>query len=342
MTESTAPPQAMSLWVVEGTVDFPVQLKMQTPKRVAHMFVNLAGEDPDGFVQMRPLDRNRAMSSVFWSSSHRIIYECRALVRAPEVGLALMRGTELYEHVADRLTLLSGYPVEVVAVGFIYNEDLLRRCIAGEIREYEATTGGEQAFRTQLPRNAHLPSLMMPPPVALEALRWFRHAMLATRTLDQYLFYHIALESIAEHVPGVERGPRRNPDGQEEEGLESQVAAAIKFLLQRRNLPLEGRRTLATIRARIAHGNTDSETFQIAHANMRVIQRLAADGIAMVYGINPEALAVMEPSPVQFMAPILRAQYSAQDDPTSRWGGLLSDAHCKYVADAKRLCDSQG
>ncbi len=332
MTEKT---QMIALYVVEGTVDLPIQLNAQPPKPVAHVFVSLGGEDPDGFVQMRPLDRERAMSSVWWSPSERIIYECRALVRAPEATLALLRGMELYEHVADRLTLLSGYPVEVVAVRYTYNEDMLKRCIAGEITEYEATTGGEETFRTQLPKNAHLPGLMMPPAVALEALRWFRHAMLATRTLDQYLFYHIALESIARHVPDVERGPRRDAAGKEEAGLESPEAAAVKFLLQRRNLPLEGRRTLATIRGRIAHGDTDVETVQMAHANMRAIQRLVADGIAMVCGISPEAFAIMEPSPVQFMAPLGRAQYSAEDDPTTRWGGLLSDVHSKYVVAAK-------
>jgi hypothetical protein len=326
MTESAETPRTMSLWVVEGKVDFPVQLRMEPPKPVAHVLISLGGEDPDGFVQMKPLDRDRAASSVFWSPSERIIYEARALVRALEPGLALMRGIELYEHVADRLTLVAGYPVEVVSVGFTYSEDMLRRCIVGELKEYEATTGGEQVFRTQIPRNAHLPSLMMPPPAALEAVRWFRHAMLATRTLDKYLFYHIALESLAKHVPGVERGPRRNPDGEEEGGLESQEAAAIKFLLQRRGLPLEGRKTLATIRARIAHGNT--------------IQRLAADGIGMVCGINPDLFSVMEPSPVLFMAPIGRAQYSAESNPTTSWGGLLGDAHRKYVDQAKGLAPS--
>jgi hypothetical protein len=251
--------------------------------------------------------------------------------------LALMRGMELYEHVADRLTLVGGYPVEVVNIGFAYNEDTLKRCIAGEVKDYEATAVGRQGFRTHVPRNAHLPSLVIPPPIAFEAIRWFRHAMLTTRILDQYLFYHIALESIARHVPGVVRGPKTNPQGEVQVGLESQEAAAIKFLLQRRKLPLDGRVTLAKIRGKIAHGDTDTETIQMAHANMRVIQRLAADGLSIVCGIEPDAFSVLEPYPFQFMVPIGRADYSSDDNPTTAWGDLLSDVHRRYIEEAQHL-----
>jgi hypothetical protein len=226
-------------------------------------------------------------------------------------------------------------------VRFTYNEDMLRRCVVGEFTEYDSTTGGEYTFRVNPPKNPRAEGLFAPPPVALEAIRWFRHGMLATRTLDQFLFYYIALESIAQHVPGVVPGPRRDAQGNEVEGLESQQAAAIKHLLHRRGLPLDGRRTLAEIRARIAHGNTAWSTIVAAHANMSAVQRLAADGIALVYGMDPATLLVMQPSPVLALAPQVRAPYSARDNPTSSWGSLLSDVHRDCVARAKQLIDTQ-
>jgi hypothetical protein len=248
-----------------------------------------------------------------------------------------MRGSELYEHAADRLALWSGYPVQVLGVGFTYNEDMLRKCAAGELTEYDSTTGGEYTFRVNPPKNIDGVTLFSPPPVALEAIRWFRHAMLAKRTLDQFLYYYISLESISKHVPGVARGPRRDAQGNELQGLETQEAAAIKHLLQRRGLPPDGRRVLAEIRARIAHGNSDWPTIMAAHNNMAALQRLAADGIALVYGMDPLKLFVMQPSPVLTLAPDLRALYSAQDNPTVSWGGFLSDAHADYVARVKQL-----
>ena len=323
-------------WVVEGTIDFPVELRMDTGKTPAAILISLGGEDPDGFMQLRPQNVERASASVWWTASERVAYDCRGLVRAPNPAAALHRGRELFEHVADRLTFLGGYPVEVLSVGMVYNEGQLKQCIAGHASEFDATTGGEASFRTKPAKNAHLLQLLTPPAAALEAMRWFRHAMLSARTLDQFLYYHTSLESIAKHVPGVTRGPRRDAQGKEEKGLESIEAAAIKHLLQRRNLPLEGRRTIATIRARIAHGNTDLDTIMMAHANMRAVQRLAADAIALVFGIVPDLLRVFEPSPVLFMAPILKAKYLHDDNPATRWGSLLSDEFAKYMRETAR------
>jgi hypothetical protein len=326
------------LWVVEGTIDFPVRLPASAAgAQVTQLVVSLGGEDPDGFMQLRPHDRDHLAKTSWWSARERWVYDCRALVRAPDASSALARGIELYEHAADRLTLWSGYPVQVLGVGFTYNEDMLRDCAAGRLTEYEGTTGGEYTCGVNPPKNLGNAALLAPPPVALEAIRWFRHAMLATRTLDQFLFYYIALESIAKHMPGVVRGQRRDAKGNELEDLESQEAAAIKQLLQRRGLPPDGRRNLAEIRARIAHGNTDWPTIVAAHANMATVQRLAGDGIALVYGLDPATLLVMEPNPLLALAPLFRAQYSAQDNPTSSWGSFLSDTHAEHVARAKQF-----
>jgi len=320
------------VWVVEATVDFPVHLNVDVNAPLAALYLSLGGDDLDGFVQMRPLENVRATSSVWWSLKEPVVYECRAAVRAPDAAPALLRGKELFEHVADRLTLLVGYPVRVLSVGVTYNEDMLRQCIAGELSEYDATTGGDDSFRTQLPKNAHLSQLLSPPQSALEAIRWFRHGMTSTRRVDQYLCYYIALESIAKHVPGVTRGPRRSSDGDEEAGLETQENAAIKYLISRHShLPADARKILASIRARIAHGNADIQTLELASANLRLLQRLAADGIALVFGIDPGRLNVLQPSPIEFIAPIMRAQYSPEHDPSKRWGSLLSDAFATYL-----------
>jgi len=340
--EPPSDPQSWPLWVVEGTLDFPVKLPISSSEaQVAQLVLSLGGEDPDGFMQLRPHDGDQLSQASWWSTTERWIYDCRGLVRAPDALSALTRGSELYEHVADRLTLWSGYPVQVLGVRFTYNEDMLRRCADGELAEYDSTTGGEYTFRVNPPKNLNNAALFTPPQDALEAIRWFRHAMLSSRTLEQFLFYYISLESIAKRVPGVVRGPRRDAQGNELEGLESQEAAAIKHLLHRRGLPPDGRPVLAGIRARIAHGNTDWATILAAHKNMAVVQRLAADGIALVYGIDPATLLVMQPSPVLSLAPELRAQYSAQDNPTVSWGGFLSDAHADYVARAKEFVRTQ-
>ena len=342
MGDNHSSPPDMHLWVVEATLDFPVHVKTEPGVPLAAIYVSLGGEDPDGFVQMRPLDHERATTSTFWSSRQPLAYECRGLIRAPDAPSALLRGKELFEHVADRLTLLSGYPMRVLSVGYVYDEDMLRGCIAGELVEYQSTTAGEEVFRTQLPKNAHLPQLLNPPEAALEAIRWFRLGLSAARKPDQYLSYYIALESIAKHVPGVTRGPRRNSAGEEEAGLETQENAAIKHLISRYpQLPLETKKTLATIRARIAHGKTDLQTLHAASANLPLVQRLAADGIALVCGVDPAQFNVLQPSPIDLLAPLLRSPYSVEHDPARRWGGLLSDAFAKYLEGAKHLAGQQ-
>jgi hypothetical protein len=328
----------LNFWVVEATLDLPVNLRVAEGKALSAVCVSLGGDDPDGFIEMRPVDLARATSSVFWSAQEPIAYECRGLVRAPDSALALMRGKELYEHLADRLTLLSGYPVRVLAVGFTYNEDMLRQCIAGEITEFDVTSGGQDCFRTQPATNAHLQRLLIPPEQALEAIRWFRRAMSAATRVEQFLFFYIALESIAKHVPGVSRGVRRDGEGIETDVLETQENAAIKYLLARRlDQSPTAKKTLATIRARIAHGNADLETLELAHANLPVLQRLVLDGIALVYGIEPEHLNALAPSPIRFIAPTGRVQYSPEEHPAKRWGQLLSDSFVRYAEAAGRL-----
>ncbi len=341
--ETSAPdspfdPQSWPLWVVEGTIDFPTRLPVSsTGSPCAQLVLCLGGEDADGFVQLRAHDRDQLAQASWWSANEHWVYDCRGLVRAPQALSALMRGSELYEHAADRLTLWSGYPVQVLSVGFTYNEDMLRKCAAGELTEYDSTSGGEYTFRVNPPKNIDSDSFFAPPAVALEAIRWFRHAMLAKRTLEQFLYYYIALESISRHVPGVSRVPRQDAEGNELEDLETEEAAAIKHLLRRRGLPLDGRPVLAKIRGRIAHGNSDWPTIMAAHNNMAALQRLAADGIALVYGLDPVKLQVMQPSPVFTLAHSLRVPYSAEDNPTVSWGGFLSDTQADYVARAKQL-----
>jgi hypothetical protein len=145
----------MHLWVVEVIIDIPVY-------PIGPSFImpaSFGDEDPDGFVQMRPIDLKRANSSVLWSASKPVAYECRALVRVPEIQYAMERGWELFERLADRLTLLVGYPVRVITIKDAYDEDMLRECIAGRNTEYPYAAGcGEEHLLTQLPMNAHLGS----------------------------------------------------------------------------------------------------------------------------------------------------------------------------------------
>jgi hypothetical protein len=145
-------PRSWPLWVVEGTIDLPARLPASsTGSQVAQLVVSLGGEDPDGFMQLRPHDRDRLAQMSWWSATERWVYDYRGLVRALDAVSALTRGSELYEHVADRMTLWSGNPVQVLAVCFTYNEDMLRKCAAGELTEYDSTTGGEYTF----PVNTH-------------------------------------------------------------------------------------------------------------------------------------------------------------------------------------------
>jgi TPR repeat protein len=214
---------------------------------------------------------------------------------------------------------------------------MLARCVTGQISDFDATSGGEEAFRTQPPKNAHLQQLFIPPEPALEAIRWFRRAMSAGTRVEEYLFLYIALESIAKHIPGVTRLPRRDDEGSETELLETPENAGIRYLLSRHpSLPLSAKRTLATTRARIAHGSADLETLERAEANLPVLQRLVADGIALVYGLDPGQFNVLSPSPIRLLAPVLRARYSPGDNPACRWGGLLSDAFKRFSEAAKQ------
>jgi hypothetical protein len=64
--------------------------------------------------------------------------------------------------------------------------------------------------------------------------------------------------------------------------------------------------------------------------------RLVADGIALVYGIEPSQFNVLAQSPIRFLAPFLRAKYSVDENPAKRWGDFLSDAFSRYLVAAKR------
>jgi hypothetical protein len=78
----------MHLWVVEAIIDIPAY-------PVGPSFIipaSIGDEDADGFIQMRPVDLKRANSSVLWSASKPVAYECRALVRVPEIHYAMERG----------------------------------------------------------------------------------------------------------------------------------------------------------------------------------------------------------------------------------------------------------
>jgi len=324
--------EIQSRWVVEAQVDFPVLLPSRTGTTLSTLSIPIHGNRPDGFVQLKPKDGLDPTAVRWWSKSEQSLFDCRVLVTAANGIFALTQGMELLERLADRLAFYCGRHAEVVSIGFAYDEDSLKACIAGTRTEFDATSGGEPCFRVEEAKNSHLPQLLMPPEQANDACRWFRLGMSATRTLDQYLYYYIALESIAESVPNVTAGPRRDAAGTECGGLESQQAAAIKMLLQLRGLTPDRRQELASIRARIAHGATDTRTFERARANVSLVQRVAADGIALVCGVPPTALQVLAPTPELFVAPMLSAHFDAADNPSTRWNGLLSDAFARRFA----------
>jgi hypothetical protein len=329
---NSSPPPG-NLWIVHGQIDIPVCFPVPANKSIERLYVGLGGMDLDGFVELRPLDCQRSTTSVFWTATAPLAYEFRAGVMAPDSVVALLRGTELAEHLSDRLTLLTGYPIRPLSIGVVYNELQLSQCISGERTEYDLTTGGEEAFRTQLPKNWALLQLLAPPEHAFEAIRWFRHAMLSPRSSDQYLAYYIALEAIAQHVPGVSRRVSDCTKCGKEFGTERWEVAALRYLIARHpQLPPDAGKVLAKIRARIAHGNTDYETLELASANLLTLQRLAADGIALALGIEPGSFNVLAPSSTKLLVPIGHASYSQESNPISDWGDLLSNQFAKYVS----------
>jgi len=233
--------------------------------------------------------------------------------------------------------------VRVITIKDAYDEDMLRECIAGRNTEYPYAAGcGEEHHLTQLPMNAHLGQLLNPPKSAFEAIRWFRQAMTAFRKVDQYLYYYIALESIARHLPGhapgVTKEPRRDNKGKEVKDcsgnviLESPENAGIRYLISSYpDLEKDTKRTLSKTHARIAHGSTDHKILQLAGEKLPLLQRLVADGIALVYGLDPASFNVLQPNPIGLIFPCIQASYSPEEDPTKRWGGLLSDAFARCL-----------
>lgn len=324
------PAEVPALWIVEARLDVPVRLPTHPSGASPNVIqISLGGFDADGFVELRPKDVGRSTGPTFWSADRPLEFDGRALVRAAGGINAFLRGSALYEHLADRLTLLLGYPIRVLAIGTVWNEDELRRCRDGFAKEYTVTTGGTEVWRIQPARNGQFQTLLYPPEAAFEAIRWFRQAQNSTRRIDQYLAYYISLESIARHVPGVTRQPRPNSSASPPE-LESQESAAIKHLLARRQLPSSSRSVLAAIRARIAHGATDVDTLSAATNNIPLIQRLALDGIALVYGLDPDALTTLAPNPIELMLPMCRGTYETDDPPSILRHGFLSDAFSEY------------
>lgn len=336
--ENTGSESVLSTWIAEAVLDIPCQLPSDLQQKTDFLCISFGGSNIDGFVQLRPQDFERATNSVFWSASHPLLFDCRVVVRAADGAIALLRAQALYEHVADRLTLLTGYPARIVSSGITYNEDELVQCIAGNRNEYEVTTGGEIAFRTGPIKNAQLSHVLNPPEVALEAIRWFRHAMNQQRPIDQFLSYYIALESISRHVPDVKRGPRRAADGSELEGEESAESAGIRHLVSRHPaLPPNTRRDLAQIRAQIAHGSTNPKVLDLAFVNLPLVQRLAADGLALVIGVQPEQFQVLRPSFVAFIVPLVHGLYKEDNHPIIRWGKPLTQVFHEYLT----TCDQQ-
>ena len=333
MNDNMADRTEMHLWVVEAIIDIPVCFNLNPNGFSFIIPASFGNQDPDGFIQMRPIDLKRANSPVLWSASKPVAYECRALVRVPESQVAIERGWELFERLADRLTLLVGYPVRVITIKSAYDEDKLKECIVGRTTEYPSENGVEELhLQTQLPMNAHLGQLLNPPRSAFEAIRWFRQGMTASRKVDQYLYYYIALESIAKRVPGVTREHRRNSKGDLENDLETQENAAIRYLISHYpSLPPDTQKKLRKIRAKIVHGNPDIQTLNLASANLGLLQRLVADGIALVYGLDPASFNVLQPSIIELTVPCGDALYSPDEDPTRRWGGLLSDTFARYL-----------
>ena len=320
------------LWVIEGRIDLPCRLPPnESGVPATSLQISLGADDPDGFVQMRARAPDQIQQMEWWEANARAEYDCRGLVRACDSMSAMMRGSELFEHLADRLTVWSGAPVEVLGIVSGYNETMLRKCVEGTLTEFECTLGGQHTFRINNPLNTVHNTFFRPRPDAVEAMRWLRHAMLSQRVLEQYLFYYIALESLAKAIPGVVREPRRNETGEVIDGVESIENAAIKYLLQRRGLPASGKGVLARIRARIAHGNTDWNTIDAAHANMPVVQRLLTDALALVHGIDPNSVSLMPPSPLRGLVPIGFVAYTNDSNPLLPWGGFLSDAHARYL-----------
>lgn len=323
---------AVDLWVVQGKIDMPVYFQIPAGKKFERLYVPLGGNSIDGFVELRPLDEQHSSTSVFWTASNPLVYEFRLGIKASDGGSVLLRGMEYAEHLADRLTLLTGYPVRPLSTGFAYNETQLKACIAGDRAEYDWTTGGEQTFRTQLPMNGDLAQVLAPPEYALEAIRWFRHGMSLTRVPDQFLAYYIAIESIAKHIPGVPRQQSNCTKCGEEFGAERWETAALRYLISRHpQLPEDSGKLLAKIRARIAHGSTDYETLGIARANLPALQRLSADGIALALGINPKSFNFLEPSTIH-LAPFGNVDYSSEENPTTDWGDLLSNKFSIFMS----------
>ena len=342
MNDNMADRTEMHLWVVEAIIDIPVCFNLNPNGFSFIITASFDNQDPDGFIQMRPIDLKRSTSHVLWSVSKPVAYECRALVRIPELHDAIERGWELFERLADRLTLLVGYPVRVITIKNAYDEDMLMECIAGRNTGYPSEAGlGELHLQTQPPMNAPLGQLLNPPKSAFEAIRWFRQGMTASRKVDQYLYYYIALESIAKHVPGVVRERRRDSKGGEgapskkccrQNELETQENAAIRYLISfYPSLPPDTKKTLATIRARIVHGNPDTQTLDLASGKLPLLQRLVADGIALVCGLDPTSFNVFQPNPIELVVPCIDAKYLPDEDPTKRWGGLLSDTFARYL-----------
>jgi hypothetical protein len=329
------------LWVIEAVLDYPVQIQLQADAPPSTICLSMGGQSPDGFVQLRPQDARRSTQPTFCAESDPVLVECRGLVLAPDSMAALLKAADLFEHVADRLTLLSGYPTRVVNVGFAYNEAELRRCVAGELSEFEGTTGGKATFKTQPPKNMALSGLLSAPPSAHEGIRWFRQGLAARRHVDQFLFYYISLECIAEAVPGIARNRKRNAKGEEQDALESTFNALVRHLIGRHTgLPRNTRQELARIRGKVAHGGADVQALRAASQTLPVIQRLAADAIALACGVDPTSFKVLEPPAFDVVIPLLRCHYSSEDNPSSRWGGLLSDvfAKCKDAL-ARQLQD---
>jgi hypothetical protein len=334
--ETPVTSQEPMAWVLEGQMDLPVffdSTESGGDRNVTGLFLDFSGGSGDGVLELKAVDPARINKSVWWSCDEPVLFDFRAVILANNLVHAWERSRDFVEQMLDRLTFLGGAPVQLVKAGMLYNEAELERCRRSETTEYECTTHGINCRTTQLFANPHIVERFLPSERARRALRWFRKGLSFNNAEDRFLAFYFALEAIANDIEETKEKTHRCQHCGKSTGISKAATDGIKaIILRHNNLPKNFFSLLGKTRARIVHGGDHNSTERVRQLESS-IRILAAEGIALSLGANPESIRVVDPAfPV--IMPVMKGTYDPASDPAAKWRCSVTDL-LKQIEEAR-------
>lgn len=317
-----------NLWILEGQIDLPIVLpKIDGKPPASGICLDFSGGTGDGYIELRPTDPARSQESAWWSRNEPVLFDFRASV----VGRGLLNGWHraitFLDQALDRLTFLSGAPASLFAIGILYSETQLESCRKGERTHVDCAPGGIQTRNTHPMQNPHLVHSLQPSERCKRALRWFRKGLASDDPDDRFLAFYMALECVSDDIEETRQKTHICPKCRQDTGIPKAHTDGIKRIVTRRGeLPRNTFQVLGKARAQLVHEGksaaswvlTSRERSNQAFPLLSILERLAAEGIAVSLKSDPEAVKIIDTTSPN-MTVVAQYEYTGDGGPGSRW-----------------------